>query len=221
MDTESKSPSLVYEVTFGAVFRLRADGKRVTAVSKRDRNARYWLPAQEIEDHTGAYEDMGDDEFAIVHIDSKDDVVRIRDIFRAGLLGDGDTGTVARAIKAKKLGEVLEKAFQDWLKKSGPLLQHADGKPSILSPDELVARYDLKDTAALRLAYAHELKEGATAESMPAIEQAVTRFNAFLDKAQEGDELYWFEHLAPLADRIGYVILRNGRVACAHIVLMS
>jgi hypothetical protein len=216
-----KSPSLVYEVTFGAVFRIKSDGKRVTAVSKRDRNNRYWMPAQEIEDHTGAYDDLGDDEFAIVHIDSKDDVVRLRDIFRAGLLGDGDTGTIARAIRAKKLGEVLEKAFTDWLKKSGPLLQHKSGEPSILSPDELVARYDLKDLGPLRLAYAHELKEGAAAEQMPHIEQAVERFNKFLDLAVEGDELYWFEHLAPLADRIGYVILREGRVAFAHIVMMS
>lgn len=216
-----KSPSLVYEVTFGAVFRVKADGKRVTAVSKRDRNSRHWLPAQEIEDHTGAYDDLGDDEFAIVHIDSKDDVVRIRDIFRAGLLGDGDTGTVARAIKAKKLGEVLEKAFTDWLRKSGPLLGHSDGKPSILTPEDLTARYDLKDTTALRLAYAHEMKEGVTAEQMPTIEQSIARFNKFLDRAEEGDELYWFEHLAPLASRIGYVILREGRVAFVHIVLMS
>jgi hypothetical protein len=221
METQSKTPSLVYEVTFGAVFKVRLDGQRVTAVSKRDRNNRHWLPAQEIEDHTKVYDDLGDDEFAIVHIDSKDDVVRLRDIFRAGLLGDGDTGTVARAIKAKKLGEVLEKALHDWLKKSGPLLQHEDGLPSILNPEELTARYDLKDTAALRLAYAHELKEGATADSMPAIEKAIERFNKFLDKVVEGDELYWFEHLAPLADRIGYVILRNGRIAYVHIVLMS
>lgn len=221
METQSKTPSLVYEVTFGAVFKVRLDGQRVTAVSKRDRNNRHWLPAQEIEDHTKVYDDLGDDEFAIVHIDSKDDVVRLRDIFRAGLIGDGDTGTVARAIKAKKLGEVLEKALNDWLKKSGPLLQCEDGKPSILSPEELTARYDLKDTSALRLAYAHELKEGATADSIPVIEQAIDRFNKFLDKAIDGDELYWFEHRAPLADRIGYVILRNGRIANVHIVLMS
>lgn len=221
METETKTPALVYEVTFGAVFRIRSGGKRVTAVSKRDRDRRYWLPAQEIEDHTNVYDDLGDDEFAIVHIESKDDVVRLRDIFRAGLIGDGDTGTIARAIKAKKLGEVLEQAFTDWLRKSGPLLQESDGTPSIITPADLTARYDLKDREALKLAYAHELKEGVTEQQMPHISAAIERFNAFVDKAQEQDELYWFEYLAPMADRIGYVILRNGRVAFSHVVMMS
>jgi hypothetical protein len=218
---EETEVSLVYEVTFGAIFKVKLNWKRVTAVSKRVRAHRHWLPAQEIEDHANVYSDLGDDEFAIVHIDSKGDVVRMRDILRAGLIGDGDTGSVARAIKAKKLGGVLEDALTDWLRKSGPLLQHRNGEPSILSPEELIARYDLKDFPALRLAYAHELKEGATADQMPNIEQAIDRFNKFLDLAKEGDELYWFEHLAPLADRIGYCILRDGRVAGAHIVMMS
>lgn len=217
---EIKTPSLVYEVTFGAVFKIKSAGKRVTAVSRRDRTAQYWLPAQEIEDHANVYNALGDDEFAIVHVESRGDVVRLRDIFRAGLLGDGDTGTVSRAIKAKKLGDVLEKALQDWLAKSGPVLT-LDGKPSILSPEELMARYDLNELAALRLAYAYELKEGATAEQMPNIEQAIDRFNKFLDRATGDDELYWFSHLAPLASRIGYVIMRDGRVAFVHIVMMS
>jgi hypothetical protein len=212
---------MVYQVTFGAVFRIKSYGKRVTAVSMRDRNTRFWQPAQEIEDHTHVYDDLGDDEFAIVHIDSNDDVLRLRDIFRAGLIGDGDTGTVARAIQAKKLGEVLESAFQDWLKESGPLLMHADGLPSIITPEELTNRFDLKEIAALRLAYAHELKEGATAQVMPSIEQAIDRFNKFLDHIEPDDELYWFEHLAPLASRIGYVILRKGRVAFVNITMMS
>jgi hypothetical protein len=218
METESKTPSLVYEVTFGAVFKIKLDGKRVTAVSKRDRNVSYWMPAQEIEDHANVYDDLGDDQFAIVHIDSKDDVVRLRDILRAALTGDGDTGTVARAVKAKKLGLVLEQALQDWLKLSGPLLMQ-DGQPSPITPEQLVARYDTKDLSALRCAYAHELKEGVATEDMMGVLKAIDGFNLFLDNVAEGDELYWFECLG--AAHTGYVILRGARVLASYIVLMS
>lgn len=221
MESETKTPSLVYEVCFGAVFRIRSDGARVTAVSKRDKNHRFWLDAQEIDDPTDSYTDMGDDEFALVHIESKDDVVRIREIFRAALTGDGDTGTIAKAVKAKALGKVLEKAFQDWHRKSGPLLGDSDGKATILMPEDLTARYDTKDLEPLRKAFALEAKEGASAEQMPHIEQAIERFNKFLDRIEPDDELYWFEHLVPLADRIGYCIVRKARVVASYLVLMS
>jgi hypothetical protein len=220
MDTELKSPSLVYEICFGAVFKIKIDGRRVTAVSKRDRRG-YWLDAQEIEDHSKVYDDLGADQFAIVHVESKDDVVRIRDMFRAALIGDGDTGTIAQAVRQKKLGEILEKAIRDWFKKTGPILNHENGEPTILHPDDLTARYDTKDLQPLRLAFAHEIKEGATAEQMTHLDVAIERFNKFLDKIEPEDELYWFEHLEPLADRIGYCILRKGRVVASYLTMMS
>jgi hypothetical protein len=217
---EQKTPSLVYEVCFGAVFKIKHEGKRVTAVSKRDRNG-MWLPAQEIEDYANVYDDLGADQFAIVHVESKDEVVRLRDMFRAALVADGDTGTIAQAVRQKKLGTILEKALRDWLKKSGPILIHENGEPSIIRPDDLTARYDLKDLDRLRKAFAFEVKEGVTQEQMPFIEQAIERFNQFLDRIEPEDELYWFESLAPLADRIGYCILRQGRLVATYITVMS
>lgn len=220
METETKTPSLVYEVCFGAVFKIKHDGKRVTAVSKRDRQG-HWHDAQEIEDHGDVYTDLAADQFAIVLIESKDDVVKIRDMFRAALLGDGDTGTIAQAVRQKTLGKVLEQAFQDWQKKSGPILGHSDGKATILMPEDLTVRYEIKDLEPLRKAFAYEAKEGVHAEQMPVVEKAIERFNGFLDKIQDGDELYWFESYEPLADRIGYCILRQGRLVATYITLMS
>jgi hypothetical protein len=217
---ESKIASLVYEVCFGAIFKLKHEGKRVVAVSKRDKDNGRWLDAHEIEDHAKVYTDLGDDQFAIVVVESKGDVVRLREMFRAALLGDGDTGTIAQAVRQKKLGQILEQAFSDWQKASGPILQ-LNGEKTYIWPDELVARYDSKDLPALRLAYEHELREGSTAEQNEHITKAVERFNAFIDKVQPEDEVYWFEHKAMLADRIGYCIMREGRVVAAHIVLMS
>jgi hypothetical protein len=225
MEIDVKTPSLVFEVCFGALFKMRHEGRKVTALSKRGRQGN-WLPAYEIEDYPDVYKDLADDQFAIVQVESKDDVVRIRDIFTAALLGDGDTATIGQAIKQKKLGGILEKAFADWEKKSGPLLMHSpgtdqDGKPSILWPSDLVAKYDLKDTTALALAFERESKEGVETDRMHFIDEMVAKFKAFLAQIEPTDELYWFEHLAPLADRIGYVIIRNGRTWKTYIVMMS
>lgn len=221
MELETKTQSLVYEVTFGAIFKIKHEGKRVTAVSKRDRNLKRWMDAQEIEDHTSVYDDLGADQFAIVLIESKDDVVKIRDMFRATLVGDGDTATIAQAVRQKTLGGLLEKAYQDWAKESGPILGHEDGKATILYPEDLTARYELKEADALRKAFAHEMKEGAGADAMPFIEQAIQRFNQFMDRIEDGDDLYWFEHYAPLADRLGYCILRKGRLVASYLTSMS
>jgi hypothetical protein len=226
MEIDVKTPSLVYEVCFGALFKMRHEGRKVTALSKRNREGN-WLPAYEIEDYPSVYKDLADDQFAIVQVESKDDVVRIREIFTAQLLGDGDTATIGQAIRQKKLGGILEKSFKDWEKKSGPLLMHApgtehDGQPSILWPSDLVAKYDLKDIPALLLAFEHESREGVDADRMKFIDEAVAKFKAFLDEIEpEEDELYWFEHLAIMADRIGYVIIRNGRTWKTYIVMMS
>lgn len=216
----TKTPSIVYEVCFGAVFKMTVEGKKVVALSKRDRRG-HWCDAREIEDHTNVYSDLGADAFAITHVISRDDVVKISEMFRAALIGDGDTATIAMAIRQKKLGEVLEKAFQDWLEKGGPILNHNDGSKTYIWPDDLTAQYSLKDIAALRKAYAYEMMEGADADRKPIIEEAIDRFNKFLDKIEPEDELYWFEHYETLADRIGYVIIRQGRAVCAHLVLMS
>lgn len=225
MEAKSKTPALVYTVSFGALFKMRHEGRKITALSLRTQNGQ-WMPAHEIDDIPNVYKDLADDQFAIVQVEAKDDVVRIRDIFTAQLTGDGDTATVGQAIRQKKLGDILEKAFLDWEKKGGPLLMHApgtdhDGKPSIVWPDELVAKYDLKDIEALALAFEHESKEGVEADRMHIIDQAVTKFREFLACIEPEDELYWFEHRAPLADRIGYVIIRNGRTWKTYIVLMS
>lgn len=226
MEIDVKTPSLVYEVCFGALFKMRHDGRRVTALSKRDRQGN-WLPAHEIEDFPNVYKDLADDQFAIVQVESKDDVVRIRDIFTAALLGDGDTATIGQAVRQKKLGTILEKAFKDWEKKSGPLLMHAPGtpqdeQPSIVWPSDLTAKYDLKDTDALALAYEHESREGVEADRMKFVDETVAKFKAFLNEIDgTKDELYWFEHRAMLADRIGYVIVRRGRTWKSFIVMMS
>lgn len=220
METEIKTPSLVYEVCFGAVFKIRHEGRQVLALSKRDQRG-YWLPAQEISDEPGVYNDLGADQFAVVMVESKDDVVRLRDIFRAALTADGDTGTIAQAVKAKALGSILEKSFKSWLKEGGPILLHSTGEPSIIYPVDLVARYDYKQVPALRKAYAFESKEGVDSDRMPHIEKVIAKFNEFLDEMEPEDELYWFDNPAPLASRAGYVILRKGRAVAFHITIMS
>jgi hypothetical protein len=40
-------------------------------------------------------------------------------------------------------------------------------------------------------------------------------------KMQPGDELWHYAHLAPLASRIGYAIVRNGIVVDANCIIMS
>jgi hypothetical protein len=222
MKTEdSEAPSLIYELGFGAVFKLKHEDKRITAVSRRDRDKRYWQDAQEIEDHGNVYDDLGADQFAIVHIESKGDVVRIRDLFRASLLADSDTGTIQQAVHRKILGQILEQALEDWLKASGPILVHETGEPSIISPDDLTARYDYKDIPALRVAYECQLREDSLPEHAEGIAKAAEKFAAFLAQAEPEDEIYWFEHNAMMADRIGYAILRQGRAVAVHIVIMS
>jgi hypothetical protein len=212
---------LIYAVGFGGLFKMTHEGKRVTAISIREKDKGFWHDAQEIEDYPDVYKDLADDQFAIVHVESLNDVLRVREIFTAVLLGDGDTATIQQAVHQKKLGQIMEKAFLSWLKKSGPILLDSDGSPTYINPVDLVARYSVKDMAVVRRAYETQLKEGEPPERMPILEKSLERFNAFLDRFKPEDELYWFEHSAPLADRIGYCILRKGRVVSAHLVLMS
>lgn len=225
METEVKTPSLVWEVCFGAVFKCKHDGRRVLALTER-RNNGAWTPPTEIGDPDNVYKSLGVDQCSIVHVLRRDDMVKLLDIFTVTLNEGGDSTTAAKAMQEKILGDLLEKIFKGWLKETGPLLIHApgdshDGQPSIIWPTDLLAKYDTEDLAALGKAFAHEMLEGSTAEQKPVIEQAVQKFNNFLAKVEPEDEVYWFEHRAPMADRIGYAILRKGRVFATYIVLMS
>jgi hypothetical protein len=188
---------LVYSVCLGAVFKIKQDGVHRLAVSKRDHRApspTRWADAVAIEDHADVFKDLGLDEFAIVRIESRDDVVRITELFRAALVGDGDTATAGQAIKAKTLGSVMERAVRDMLKANGPILQ-VSGEPTYIGQDEITGFYDYKDLDKVRQAYA-DAWEGEDSQKQ---KFAVEAFNKFVDQVQPDDRLCWFEHYAPLA----------------------
>jgi hypothetical protein len=139
METETKTPSLISEVLFGAVFKLKHEGQRVLVLSTRHQNGS-WSAATQISDDANVYKDLGVDQCSIVHVLRKDEQISMRDLFSVTLSYQGDSTTAAKAAKEKVLGNILEKIFLDWMKESGPILVHATGEKSFIWPTDLVAQ---------------------------------------------------------------------------------
>jgi hypothetical protein len=227
MSSSTEPVNLIWDVTFGAVFKAKVDGKRALQLSLRTHDGK-WDATDQIDDPDDAYKNLAVDQIAFVGVRARDHARRLRDMFTVTLDEGGDSTSVARAVKANVFSKIVEKVFQEQMKKLGPIC-YASGEPTILDRTMLTGYYDPADFDTLRKAYAHETREAMAGSTMPKeeadvhAEKFIAAFNTFLDKFDEaaGDELYWFQHLAPLASRLGYVILRKGKVHATKIEMMS
>lgn len=210
--------NLIWDVTFGAVFKSTVGKKSVPKLSLRTLDGK-WTEAFEITDPTGLYAKLGVDQVSIAHVRCREQEHSLLDLYTITLNEAGDSTTVARAVKGGIFGELVEKIFQERLKKDGPI-RRENGEPTILTPEMLTGYYAPADFDALKKAYAYELLE-ARGEADDHYRKMVEAFETFLAKFQPGDELYWFEKMAPLAARLGYVIMRKGCMHAAKIEIMS
>jgi hypothetical protein len=218
MSSSTEPVNIMWDVTFGAVFKSTVGKKSVPKLSLRTYDGK-WMEAFEITDPTGLYTNLGVDQVSIAHVRCRDKEHSLLDLYTVTLNEAGDSTTVARAVKGGIFGDLVEKIFKERLDKDGPIL-YESGEPTILTPDMLIGYCDSADFDALKKAYAYELLE-ARGEADDHYNKMVAAFETFLAKFKPGDELYWFEKIAPLASRLGYVIARKGRVHAAKIEMMS
>lgn len=100
---------------YGLVFRCKVDGRWCVMLSERLEES--WSNAKEVSDPDEVYSTLGVDQLSIVHVVRSKDSLTIRDIFTLTLECNGDSTTVAAAIRAGTLLEIAENGLQEHLKK--------------------------------------------------------------------------------------------------------
>jgi hypothetical protein len=217
MSNSTEPAKLSWNVTFGAVFRAKIDGRSALWLSLRMRDGK-WADAHNIQDPGGIYKNLGIDQIAFATVRLRADERSLKDMFTATFNEGGDSTSIARAVKGNIFSALAENVFREQMSRIGPIV-YVDGTPTILYQTMLHGYFDPADFDALRKAYAQQTVPD---EDAAAYAEVVAAFNDFLDKfdAAQGDELYWFDYVAPVASRSGYVILRAGRAFAVKVAIM-
>lgn len=220
-----QTQQLYWAVSFGAVAKLKADGKHGIFLSERQENGT-WTSFHLIEDSANCYKALGNDQASVAFVCRRGERLSLKDCFTLTLIHNGDSCSVGQAVKNKVFESIVEKGYNDWLKSQGPIKNFFTGDDTILGPDMLLALYDHADFPAFRVAYEASLRE-AVKDDEAHCTVVLAKFDALLSNVNqaEGDELYWFQTpvatFQKRAGRTGYVILRQGKVVASKIEVMN
>ena len=126
---------------YGFVFRCKVDGKWCTLLSERLEES--WSNAKEIADPDSVYATLGVDQLSIVQVWRNSEHVTIKDLVTLTIDCDGDSTTIAAAIRAGTVLEIAEKGLQDFLakQKSPKALKNLHGQDTYIYDSWLKERF--------------------------------------------------------------------------------
>lgn len=113
--TPPKQPQPESVCRYGFVFRCKVDGRWCVMLSER--LAESWTNATEVTDPDDVYSTLGVDQLSIVQVRRFKDSLTLKDLFTLTLECNGDSTTVAAAIRAGTILEIAENGLQEFLLK--------------------------------------------------------------------------------------------------------